>query len=139
MTIPSPLQLDADWLVYPPADADPAYGTSLLDDSTWDSLQSVSDWPVDRLGSSDGVQLKRRFDLDPIGEVCLRFVLQIDAAPVGTQVYINGWHAGTTEAGKTLSRDVTDTVTLEANLIHLKLIRRGSLGGVRLVAIPCPD
>jgi len=71
--------------------------------------------------------------------VCLRFVLQIDAAPVGTQVYINGWHAGTTEAGKTLSRDVTDTVTLEANLIHLKLVRRGSLGGVRLVAIPCPD
>jgi hypothetical protein len=139
MTIPPSLQLDADWLVYPPADADPAYGTSLLDDSTWDSLESVSDWPVDRLGSSDGVQLKRRFDLDTIGEVCLRFVLQVDAAPVGTQVYINGWHAGTTEAGKALSSDVTDTVTLEANLIHLKLIRRGPLGGVRLVAIPCPD
>ncbi len=139
MTIPSPLQLDADWLVYPPADADPAYGTSLLDDSTWDSLQSVSDWLVDRLGSSDGVQLKRRFDLDPIGEVCLRFVLQIDAAPVGTQVYVNGWHVGTTDAGKTFSSDVTDTVTLEANLLHLKLSRRGQLGGVRLVAILCPD
>jgi hypothetical protein len=138
MSIPSPLELDLDWLVFPPADADPAYGASLLDDSTWDALESVSDWPVDRLGDRDGVQLKRRFDLEPIGEVCLRFVLQLDHAPAGTQVYINGWHTGTTESGKALISDVTDYVTLEANLIHLKLVRREVLSGLRLVAMPCP-
>jgi hypothetical protein len=138
MNIPSPLELDHDWLVYPPADADPVYGVSVLDDSTWDDLESINTWPVDRLGYGEGVQLKRRFDLEPIGEVCLRFVLQLDQAPAGTQVYINGWHAGTTEAGKALISDVTDYVTLEANLVHLKLNRRGALSGLRLVAMACP-
>jgi hypothetical protein len=138
MTIPSPIELDADWLVYPPADSDAAYGVSVLDDSTWDSLSTLADWPLDRLAYGEGVQLKRYVDLEPIGEVCLRFVLYLDVAPAGTQVYINGWHTGTSQAGQPLIRDVTDTVTLEANLIHLKLSRRGRLGGMRLMAVICP-
>jgi hypothetical protein len=138
MNLPLPLELDRDWLVFPPADPDPAYGASVLDDSTWDALDNVNAWPADRLAYSGVVQIKREFDLEPIGELCLRFLLHLDQAPAGTQVYVNGWHAGTTEAGKALITDVTDTITLEANLLHLKLSRRGALGGLRLAAVPCP-
>jgi hypothetical protein len=138
MNLPPPLILDTDWLVYPPADTDAAYGVSVLDDSTWDSVATLAEWPVDRLAYGKGVQLKRHFDLEPIGEVCLRFVLQLDQAPAGTRVYVNGWHVGTTQTGQALTADVTDAVTLEGNLLHLKLSRRGALGGLRVVAMLCP-
>src|SRR5262245_14362853 len=70
------------------------------------------------------------FDLDPIGEVCLRFLLHIDSAPPGISVEMNRWHLGITQTGTPFIADVTDYVTLEDNVLLLTVNQPGQFGVV---------
>jgi hypothetical protein len=139
MTTFTPIPLDDDWRCYPPEDGDAAFGGSMLDESAWDALAALSEWPRHRLPGAGTLHLRRRVDLDPIGDVCLRYRLRLERAPAGTNVTVNGWHVGTVEAGGALEVDVTDALTLEGNVILLKVTRRGEISGVSLLPVPCGD
>lgn len=137
MTNLSPISLDHNWRYFPTEDMDPAYGASLLDESSWGVLARIEDFPRDVVRSYSELHLRHLFDLEPIGDQCLRFHLMIDEAPQGTQFYINGWHVGTVEAGSLIS-DVTDFVTLEGNVLLLKLTSaRGTFRRLRLQPVTC--
>jgi hypothetical protein len=134
-----PIPLNADWRSYPPEDIDPVYGASQLDESSWDVLPTLAEWPRHLLGQADTVHLQKKFDLEPIGDVCLRFLLHVDAAPEATAVYVNGWHGGTLQKGQSLNADVTDYVTLDGNVLLLKVTKPGRFGDVYLQPVPCDE
>jgi len=92
---------------------------------------------VDLSLRNGAAELRRTFDLEPIGDVCLRFYLHIDAAPEGTAVSMNGREVGTIQAGQSFVADVTDNVTLEDNVLLLKVSRGGRFGAVWLGRVPC--
>jgi hypothetical protein len=85
------------------------------------------------------LHLSQTFDLDPIGEVCLRFFLHIDSAPDGTAVAMNRWHVGITQTGQPFIADVTDYVTLEENVMLLTVNQPGQFGAVWLESVPCEE
>ena len=131
------LSLDTDWRYFPTEVMDVAYGASELDESSWGVLHNLSDYPRDLIATTGTLNLRHTFDLEPIGEVCLRFYLNLTVAPKDTQVYINGWHVGTFQAGQPFHVDVTDYVSLEDNLLLLKITRRGELARISIDPIPC--
>jgi hypothetical protein len=92
-----------------------------------------------RADSKNGepLHLFQTFDLDPIGEICLRFFLHIDSAPDGAVVKMNRWRVGITQTGQSFIADVTDYVTLEDNVLFLQLNQPGALGAIWLERIPC--
>jgi hypothetical protein len=137
MTNLNSISLDHNWRYFPMEDTDSVYGASELDESSWGVLPTLSDYPRDVIAYSGSLNLRRTFDLQPIGDVCLRYHLHLATAPAGTQIFINGWHAGTTQADKSLISDVTDYVTLDGNVLLLKLTRKGDLHGLMLQPIPC--
>ena len=132
-----PISLETDWRYFPTEIMDAAFGASELDESSWGVLPKLADYPHDLIAVSGTLNLRRTFDVEPIGDVCLRFYLDLQHAPVGTQVYVNGWHIGTLQAGETLHTDVTDTISLEDNLILLKLMHSGDLSGLSIQPVPC--
>jgi hypothetical protein len=133
----SAIALDQDWRYFPTEEMDPAYGTSLLDESSWGVLAQVEDFPRDVAQFYRELHLRREFDLEPIGDQCLRFHLMVDEAPRGTQFYINGWYVSTL-GDSSLVSDVTDYVTLEGNVLLLKLTSaRGTFKRLRLQPVPC--
>src|SRR5690554_4775809 len=67
---------------------------------------------IQNLRADAAQELRRTFDLQPIGEVCLRFLLHIESAPGGTAVSVNGYDAGVTIHGQPFVADVTDSLTL---------------------------
>jgi hypothetical protein len=79
------------------------------------------------------------FDLDPIGELCLRFVLHIDNVPAGTTIDLNRWHIGITPDNHAFIADVTDYVTLEDNVLRLTVRQSGAFGAVWLERVPCEE
>ena len=79
------------------------------------------------------------FDIEPIGEVCLRFFLHIDSAPDGTLITLNRWQVGIFQIGQPFIADVTDYVTLEDNVLLLKVNQSGSFGAIWLECIPCEE
>ncbi len=131
------IALETDWRYFPTEVIDAAYGASELDESSWGVLPQVADYPRDLIAVSGTLNLRRTFDLEPIGDVCLRFHLHVDRAPIGTQVYVNGWHLGTMQSTEALQAEVTDYVTLEDNFILLKLSYSGELHGLSIQPIPC--
>ncbi|MEZ4671613.1 MAG: hypothetical protein R3E39_27230 [Anaerolineae bacterium] len=139
MTNLNPISLDHDWRYFPMEVMDEAYGASELDESSWGVLPDLADYPRDVIAFYGSLNLHHTFDLEPIEEICLRFHLHLTIAPAGTQVYINGWHVGTAQSGKPLLSDVTDFVTLEGNVLLLKLARKGDLRGLTLHPVPCED
>jgi hypothetical protein len=131
------IDLNRDWRFLSADDIDPAYGVSALDESAWGVLPALADFPREAIGYDRPLNLQRRFDLEPIGEVCLRYVLEVANAPARTAISINGWRVATS-SGDPLTVDVTDQVTLEDNLILLQVFsKRGALDGVRVFAVPC--
>lgn len=137
MTTLPVIDLTDDWRYLSPEDIDPAYGVSALDESAWGVMPVLADFPRESIGHDRPLSLQRRFDLPPIGDVCLRYVLDVPQAPARTAIYINGWHAATT-TGEAITVDVTDWVTLEDNRILLKVFsKRGELHGLHLRAVPC--
>ena len=137
MTNLDPISLDTNWRYYPTEDSDPTYGSSETDEASWGVLDTLTDWPREMLPQSEILHLSHSFDLEPITDICLCIMLHVDAAPEGTTVYVNGWHVGTLEAGKSLVSDVTNYVSLDGNQILLKLSKKGDLHGVRIQPVPC--
>jgi hypothetical protein len=131
------ISLDTDWRYFPTEVMDAAYGVSELDESSWGVLPQLSDYPRDLIAFSGTLNLRRTFDLEPITDVCVQIHLHLEHAPIDTQVYVNGWHVGTTKASEVLHADITDYVSLEDNLILLKLTHSGDLRGLFLQRVPC--
>ncbi len=131
------ISLESDWRYFPTEEMDAAYGASELDESSWGILPQLADYPRDLIAVSGTLNLRHTFDLEPIGDVCLRFHLHLDCAPIGTQVYVNGWHLGTLQSAEPLHADVTDYVSLEDNFVLLKLTHSGELHGVSIQPVPC--
>lgn len=136
VTFPT-IHLDSAWRYFPVEDMDSAYGVSQLDESSWGVLPQLAEYPRDIFSFYHELQLRRTFDVPPIGDVCLRFHLNLQVAPSGTQLFINGWHIGTVQHGQALTVDVTDFISLEDNLILIKLARKGDLHSLTLQPIPC--
>lgn len=129
--------LETDWRYFPTEVMDAAYGMSELDESSWGVLAQLSDYPRNLIAISGVLNLRHTFDLEPITDVCVQIHLHLEHAPTDTQVYINGWHVGTSKPAEVLHADITDYVSLEDNLILLKLTRSGDLGGLFLQRVPC--
>jgi hypothetical protein len=89
--------------------------------------------------NGEAVHRFRLFNLEPIGEVCLRFFLHIESAPDRTTVNMNRWQAGITQAGQPFVTDVTDYVTLEDNVLLLQIKQPGAFGAIWLEPTPCED
>jgi len=102
-----------------------------------DVFFSLADWPQHSLRPDETVELRRMFNLEPIGEVCLRFYLYVRGAPEGTVVSMNGWTIGRVEADKLFVANVTDEVTLEDNVLTLRVSQSGRFGKVGLERLPC--
>ncbi len=136
MTLKS-ISLETDWRYFPTELMDAIFGASELDESSWGVLPRLADYPHDLIAVSGTLNLRRTFDLEPIHDVCLRMYLDLKHAPTGTQVYVNGWHVGTVQTAGTLHTDVTDYVSLEDNLLLLKLTHSGDLNGLSIQRIPC--
>jgi hypothetical protein len=132
-----PISLETDWLYFPTEVMDAVFGASELDESSWGILPQLADYPRDLIAFSGTLNLRHTFDLEPIGDVCLRFHLDLQRAPIDTQVYVNGWHVGTLQTAGPLHADVTDYVSLEDNLLLVKLTHSGDLHGLSLQPIPC--
>ncbi|MBI1281296.1 MAG: hypothetical protein GC179_24425 [Anaerolineaceae bacterium] len=131
------ISLETNWRYFPTEVIDAAYGASELDESSWGILPQLADYPRDLIAVSGTLNLRHTFDLEPIGDVCLRFALHLDRAPVGTQVYVNGWHLGTLQSSEPLNADITDYVSLEDNLVLVKLTHSGELRGLSIEPVPC--
>ncbi|MCA0459060.1 MAG: hypothetical protein LCI00_34245 [Chloroflexi bacterium] len=131
--------LDTDWRYFPTEVMDAAYGVSELDASSWGVLPQLSEYPRELIAETGTLNLRRSFDLEPMGDTCVRVYLNLTIAPKDTQVYVNGWHAGTFRAGEPFHADVTDYVSLEDNLVLVKITRRGELSGMGIEPIPCGE
>jgi hypothetical protein len=99
-------------------------------------LPNLSDWSQ-YFAKNENIKLRRMFDLEPIGDVCLRFFLHIDAAPDDTTIKMNAWEVGKVENGQVFIADVTDFVTLEDNVLLLSVTRSGKFGSMWLERVPC--
>lgn len=134
-----PIPLDDDWRYFPTEDLDPTYGASELDESSWGALARLADAPREVIAFYGTLNLRRRFDLEPMLDQCVRYELHWAAAPEGAQVFINGWQVGVVRAaGQPLVSDVTDFVSLEDNLILIRLGRKkGEFGALWLLPTPC--
>ena len=132
-----PISLDSDWHYFPTDVIVAAFGGSELEESSWGGLPRLSEYPRDIVGFSGVLNLRRTFDLEPITDVCVRYQLHLEHAPSDTEIYINGWYAGTTVLGQSFEIDVTDNVSLDDNLILLKLSHTGKLHGLTLHPVPC--
>ena len=132
-----PISLETNWRYFPTEDADAVFGASEFDESSWGVLPQLADYPRDLIAVSGTLNLSHRFDVDPIEDVCLCFFIDLAHAPSGTQIYVNGWHLGTLQAGESLHAEVTDYISLEDNLLLIKLSHSGDLNGVSLVPVLC--
>ena len=131
------ISLETDWRYFPTEVTDATFGASELDESSWGILPHITDYPRDLIAVSGTLNLRHTFDLEAIGDVCLRIHFDLKRAPLGTQVYVNGWHVGTVQIAEPLHADVTDYVSLEDNLLLLKLTHSGDLNGLSIQRIPC--
>jgi hypothetical protein len=89
------------------------------------------------IAADGGYELRCAFSLDPITDMCVRYVLHIASAPENTQIYINDWLAGIFQK-QSFAADVTDHVWLENNVLVLRIFRRYSFGPIYLQPVPCP-
>jgi hypothetical protein len=139
MILLDPIYLNTEWLCYPLPDVNPAYIAAYNDDSTWEVLVKLADWPRHLLQQTKIVFLHHRFDLEPIGNICLRFILHLEDAPDGTNVILNGQHLETFYGGQPFEKDVTDYLTLDDNLLRFEVKKVGPFGDVRLKRVPCEN
>ncbi len=81
--------------------------------------------------------LSRRFDVEPILDVCLRFGLHVTATPGAVALQINGRRLGELRGPFVL--DVTDMITLEDNEVVLVVPcgQGGAFGDVFIQTEPC--
>lgn len=130
-TIPD-ISLDSDWRCDYFEDI-----PTLHDFMPTSPVPSLTQWRFDRTRDENWrAWLEKRFDL-PMRDVCVNYVLRIDHVPEGTRLYVNGRAFG--EIAAPMSADVTDYVTLEENVIALRVPSgtEGAFSDIRLVAVPC--
>ena len=131
------IPLETDWRYFPTEVMDAAFGASELDESSWSVLPQLAYYPRDLIAVSGILNLRHSFDLEPIGDDCVSIHLRLDHAPIGTQIYVNGWHVGALQTADPFHANITDYVSLEDNLLLLKLTRGGDLNGLFLERVPC--
>jgi hypothetical protein len=138
MSIPPPISLDDGWAVeYFEKDPD-MYEFA----AAGYAVPSLRNFACS--GRVDGgwmAWLTRTFDVPPILDVCLRFDLHITAAPGAIVLYVNGRRLGEVDGTRPFIFDVTDFITLEDNLIGLRVDCgvSGAFGDVFLKAEPCGE
>jgi hypothetical protein len=123
MTALPAISLDDDW----------QYSTG-NEDADWHSLPALEQWQSPFL-AGDRLYLRRSVYLYPT-EICVRYLLVLNSAPEDTDVFVNGWHVGTTR-GDSFRANVTDQVTLEENVILLKVSQPGRFAPIYLQPIAC--
>jgi hypothetical protein len=138
MSIPPPIPLDGGWTVeYFEKDPD-LYEFQ----AAGDSVPSLRRFACSRRVDGGWMAwLTRTFDVPPILDVCLRFDLHIASAPGTVVLYINGRRMGEVDGRRPFVFDVTDYITLEDNLIGLRVDcgQPGAFGDMFLKAEPCGD
>ncbi|MEO8612158.1 MAG: hypothetical protein ABI690_29960 [Chloroflexota bacterium] len=107
--------------------------------TTFDPIPLTINPTPEDLKNGEILYRSHAFDLDPIAEVCLRFVLHIDFAPDAITVNMNRWQVGITQIGQPFVADVTDYVTLEDNVMLLNVNQPGSFGAIWLDRVPCEE
>jgi hypothetical protein len=88
------------------------------------------------------VVLSTRFDVPPIDEVCLHFVLHLAHAPGPVTLYLNGRRLGEIDGREPFALDVTDFITLEDNRLQIRIecacFERGErFGPILLQRVEC--
>jgi hypothetical protein len=128
------ISLNVDWTCDYFEDRQP----SLYEFMETHPVPMLRQWSFERrLSEGWTAWLQRRFDLPPIGDSCIDYRLQIEDAPSGAQLVINGREFGEVKVPTTI--DVTDVVTLEDNQIAFRVPcdASGAFGNIRLIALPC--
>jgi hypothetical protein len=90
------------------------------------------------INEPNGVRIDGVFDVPPMTDECLRYVLHVEDAPNGTVVTVNSWYVGSIHEGELIA-DVTDNITLQGNVLMLTIALPGSIGAVYLQPTPCAD
>ncbi|HYO87092.1 MAG TPA: hypothetical protein VER79_00500 [Candidatus Limnocylindrales bacterium] len=136
MSIPPPISLDEGWTVEY-FERDPSLYEFAALGQPVPSLRAFS--CSRRVDEGWLVLLTRTFDVPPILDVCLRFDLHMEAAPGPVVVYMNGRRLGEIDGDHPFVCDVTDFITLEDNLIALRVdcAQGGAFRDVLLKAEPC--
>jgi hypothetical protein len=101
------------------------------------AISSLADWRFDaRFAEGWAAWLERAFTLAPQDE-CVRYVLEIAAAPQGAQLTINTAKLGAISTPAEI--DITEWVHLDDNRIGLRVESgaQGTFGALRLRAVPC--
>ncbi|RMF82572.1 MAG: hypothetical protein D6737_01400 [Chloroflexi bacterium] len=129
------VQLVDGWEHFPTEDS-VVYGLSRLDDSAWERLHTLNDWPQMLLSYNEALYFRHCFTLAPT-QACVHYHFHIEHAPPQTDVYINGLHLGTTDDNAHFDRDITNFVSLDNNVVLLKVCHVGTFGEARLYAVPC--
>jgi len=119
------ISLNADWYY------------SSLDTLEWKAVPLVKQWPQNMLASHGVIHLQRTFDLEPITDMCIRYHLYLESVPAGTEIFVNQVLIGTVDKSGSLRTDITDNVSLENNVLLLKIRQTGGIRGVRLELVPC--
>jgi hypothetical protein len=134
MTNPPTIPLNTDWTCDYFEDGQ----ASLYEFMETHYVPVLRQWSFERrLCEGWAAWLQRRFDLPPIGDVCIDYRLLIEAAPYGAQLVLNGREYG--KIAVPLDIDVTDVVTLEDNQIAFRVPcdTSGAFGSIRLIPVPC--
>ncbi len=102
------------------------------------SVASLHNWQPDKRFDHRWVAwLQKWFTLE-IMDVCVNYLLNVETAPFGTEVYMNGARLAA-YTGTPLSLDVTDVITWESNTLAFRVPcgGKGAFTRVTLIPIPC--
>lgn len=135
------MSLDKDWLYYFASNPQNDYSQPDVNEAGWIPLPEISDWTVANSAHTGVDWFRRHFTLMPM-DGCVRYLLQIEVVPENLTVYINGKKVSDTRTKQDFKADVTDYVTLDENIIALRLTPRsnnagGSFEKIGLQPIPC--
>jgi hypothetical protein len=109
-------------------------------DLVWENVDSLVALSPDQVVLSGRVRLRCVFDLEPIGDICVRYWLHVASTPINIEVLVNGYPVTLAlhEGGQSYSADITDCVTLDDNELVLTFSSAGDLGSVTIQPVPCP-
>lgn len=102
------------------------------------AIPLLQSWTFDkRMNENWAAWIWRTFDLPPMDDICLNYVLSISQTPDRVELHLNGRNLGMISAP--LEIDVTDMVTLDENRIAFRVPcdAEGQFGDIRLRAVPC--
>jgi len=95
------------------------YSQPNFDDSGWE-WTTFTKLAVQKVSPPDAIWLRKRFDLNP-PEACVRYFLRCDDSAIPMIVYLRGQKVAETDNDSHLDIDVTDELSLDDNVLVLKL------------------